>query len=91
MHMYNLLRDRSFIAQLYYNYISIYQANMKQRSVWLQTSKQSISEENMEQVLTSSKWCNCMDGFEFMPLKDLACFLTIVRENKVEAHKYQIR
>lgn len=50
--------------------MSINEANMKQRSVWLQTSKQSISEENVGQILTYCKWCNYMAGFELKPLKD---------------------
>lgn len=69
----------------------INQDNMKRRAVWLQTSKQSISEENAGQILTYCKWCNCMVGFELMPLKDLACLhLRTVREHKVETHKYEI-
>ena len=51
MHAYNLLWDRSFIAQLYYNYMSINQGNVKQRPIWLQTSKQRISEENVGLIL----------------------------------------
>lgn len=48
----------------------INEANMKQVSVWLQTSKQNISEENVGQILTYGIWFNYMAGFEPMPLKD---------------------
>lgn len=61
----------------------INEANMTHRSVWLQTTKQSIPEENVGQILTYCKLFNYMARFEPMPLKDSL----FISENSKEKKK----